>query len=445
MMFDLTKEVVLGKKEAKTYRALRFAFYLLSLSVFFYVAFLVLFPTQSLTFSFLNSDASSNMITRPRNGVGTPIKNGKINASDNFSFDASLIGNYSKAKLTFKLSKKSEEPEFGSLQAVKSYQAFLYPEGSPLGFKDGTLMKNGQNYYIVSGGEFHKFQNLPLVNSLGFSEKAFIEASEADLMFNKSGFPVIDGKNFPESSMFKIRDDFYLLKNNELQKFISPEAFLSQYKPEQAMEKNESFLGRYKLSENFVGFSDGSLISYGDAVYLISEGKVFPVDSAITFEANGYDWQDVILVSADEISFYKKAKLFTLRDPHPTGTVFSTIEDGEFYIIKNGEKNILPTANIAYSWLRKNPILVSQNGSNISISCTGFKKDLFSFRSYSCEMETSALRNLIGKDYEFKSSFKNNIEFDIIGIEFKRTVTLENLSQTLGEILNRIKNNYVRQ
>lgn len=444
-MYDLTQEILLDEKSRKIYRALRIALYGLSLLAFFYVVFLVLFPTQSFVFSFLNPDASSNSITRPRNALGEPVRNGKVSANGALYFDTSLVGNYSKAKVTFVLSEKSEKPAAGLFAAVRSYQAFLYPEGSPLGFKDGTLVKNNQSYYIVSDGQLREFENLSVVNSLGFPEKAFVEAAEKDLKYTSPGLPVADDKSFPESSIFKISNDFYFLKDNELQKFTSPEAFLSQYKPEQAIEKDESLLIRYKLSENPIGFSDGSLISYGDAVYSVSEGKAFPVDSSITFEAAGYSWDDVIPVSADEVSFYKKGKLFTLREPHPAGTVFSTAEEGKFYIIKNGEKDILPSAAVAYSWLRKNPILVSEIGSKVPIFCSSLKKELLAFRRYSCEMETDALKNLAGKDYEFKANFKNNVEFDTISVRFEKTVTADNLQQTLGEILNRIRNNYARQ
>jgi len=443
-MFDLTKEVSLEERDLKAYRLLRLALYLFSLLAFFYAGFLIMFPTQTFVFSFLNPDASSNTITRPRNNAGTPIRNGKINADDDLYFDASLVGNYSKAKLTFELSKKAEGLGSGDLQAVRSFQSFLYPQGQPLGFKDGTLIKNGQNYYIVSGGELHKFQNLSLADSLGFPEKAFIEASEADLAFNGLGSPIVDNRNFPEASIFKIGDEFYFLRNNNLQKFISSEAHFSHFSTGQALEKEESFLARYNVSENPIGFSDGSLISYADAVYVISEGKAFPIESSITFEAAGYNWDDVIPVSADQISFYKKSKLFTLKDPHPSGTIFVTAEEGKFYIINNGKKNFLPTPNIAYSWLRGNPILVSETGSSVPIFCDELKKEFLALRSYSCEMEIGALKNITGKDYEFKARFKNTTEFDRIRIKFKKTVTADNLRRSISEILSRIRNNYAR-
>lgn len=444
-MFDLTKSVILEEQDLKIYRKLRLVLFSLSLLGFFYVAYLIMFPTQSFVFSFLNPDASSNTITRPRSDNGALIKNGKISANNNLSFDTSLVGNYSKAQLTFILSKKSEKPKLARLQAVRSYQAFLYPAGSPLGFKDGSLLKNSQNYYIVSTGELHKFQSFYLAASFGFSEKSFREVEQNDLQYNISGFPIIDEKKFPDASLFKIGSDFYLLKDSKLQKFLSPEAFLSQYTPEQAIEEEASFINEYQIAESLIGFSDGSLISYADAVYVISEGKNFPIDSVITFEAAGYSWEDVIPVSADEISFYKKAKLFTLRDPHPAGTIFSTIESGEFYLIRDGKKDTLPTANIALSWLRKNPILVSEFGPNFPIFCAELKRNILTLRQYTCEIETGQLDKMVGKDYEFSASFENNVEFDGISVKFEKNITADNFRQSVSEILNRIKNNYVQQ
>ena len=445
MKLDLTKEIILDEKNQKAYRVLQTTLYAFSLFAFIYFSFLIMFPSQSFIFSFLNPDASSNTITRPRNSLGVLIKNGKVGINDELYFDASLIGNYSQAKATFVMSKKSEMMESGRIDVVRSYQAFLYPEEAPLGFKDGTLVKSDNNYYIVSSGELRKFKSFAVLKSIGFSEKSFVDADQEDLQYNNLGATIIDDKSFPESSIFKIEDNYYILKNAQLRKFTSQEAYLSQFASEQALEKDANFLDQFSLSESNIGFNEGSLISYGDAVYLVSGEYALPVDSSITFEAAGYSWDDVIPVSSDEVSFYKKGKLFTLKDPHPEGTIFSTVENGSYYLIKDKKKFLLPSAIIAYSWLRKSPILVSETSSNMTVPCKDFKKDIFTFRSYSCEMKTDELNTRIGKDFEFKANFSNSVEFDTIRIKFKRTVTLDNLRQSVSDILNRIRNNYARQ
>ena len=44
---------------------------------------------------------------------------------------------------------------------------------------------------------------------------------------------------YPDSSLFKINDDYYILENSHLRKFSSIKAFLSQYDLRQVIEKKE--------------------------------------------------------------------------------------------------------------------------------------------------------------------------------------------------------------
>ena len=183
-----------------------------------------------------------------------------------------------------------------------------------------------------------------------------------------------------------------------------------------------------------------SLISYADSVYAASGKFIYPFDSAITFEAMGYNWTDVIPTSADEISAFEKGKLLTLFSAHPDGTVF--IDNGNYFIIKDGKKILLTQAELSAMNMKIIPIAVSSSDSSISENCK-LEKNFLNKKKYFCEIPVAKFKDLIGKDYEFKTDFSADVKIDSIDVRFKQNINLFNLKATAGLIITRIKNNYV--
>lgn len=443
-MIDLTKEIKLDEKSRKLYRRLQTVLYALAVAGTLILSYSIVFPFAYFTFSFLNPNSTKNTVIDPRASDGSSADHGKFLSVAPTLFDTSLVGNYSKAKIDLVMDKKSGPLENGTVSVRKSFQAFLYPDGDPIGFKDGTLVRNNGNFFIISDGRLRQFTSLAVLQALGFSQQAFGEVSVDDLKYNIPGDLITDPKEYPDSSLFKVSEDYYILTGQKLKKFVSPSAYFSNYSPDQAISKDLGFLSSYPLSEELAGFSDGSIISYGISVYIVSDGKVLPVNNTVTFESMGYDWNDLISASGDEFSLYQKDKLFTIDSPHPDGTIFFTTENSEKYIVKGGQKQLFPTAPIAQSWIKKSPILVSKDSINISESCS-FKKGLLSFRTYSCEIPAEKFKNLIGKDYEFQFSADNNVEIETLNVTFKKIANLENLKAAARDFINRVKGNYVPQ
>lgn len=77
------------------------------------------------------------------------------------------------------------------------------------------------------------------------------------------------------------------------------------------------------------------LFSSNESVFLASQEKIWPIADVPTFESMGFIWNDVVPASSEEISFYEKQKLLTLKTPHPDGTIFSEKESGEKKCGKN--------------------------------------------------------------------------------------------------------------
>ncbi len=444
MFLDFTPEIILDKENQKKYFYIRIILYVLALVFAFYAALSIIFPTRFFSFSFLNPKSTANTITNPRDESGNVPDRGKILADNKFIFDSTLLGNFSEAKIIFRLNKKSAQINGENVSVRKSYQAFLYPEKESFGFKDGTLLKNAENYFIVSNGKLRKFKDKNTLSSLGFSSASFEEVSIEDLKFNASGEDILNANNYPDDSLFKIGNDFYILYGTRLVKFISDKAYFSQYSAGQAISKANDFLQKYSQGTEQIGFADGSLIAYGESAFVVSGNKSFPIDSIETFEAMGYKWEDLITVGGDEIAFYVKDELLDLSGAHPEGTIFSTSGQNEKYIIKDKSKHLLPSEKIAISWSKINPIAVSPESLAVSSSCNFGNKWLFS-KTYSCQVPIENLQNLLGKDYEFNMIFTEDIKADSAEIQFKKSYTISNLKRFAANVIKNLRNNYVGQ
>ncbi len=440
MTFDLTKEIKLDEKNYSRYRRLQAFFYAFCFAATLYVAYFVFFPTQTFNFSFTMLTSNKGNALNPRDALGVPITDGKFSVGRKDYFDASLVGSFSNIKLSFTPKNNSLSPENSHIDLRKSYRAFLYPEGQSIGFKDGTLLKNNNTFYVISDGKLRKFGSPAIITALGFPEDAFISASDVDLRYNPLGEEITDTKNYPADSLFKINEAYYLLDaTGMLEKFISTGAFHSQYAENLAISKPADFLKNYPLAENPIGFADGSIISYGSSAYIVSKNKIYPIGDPDIFTNQGYNWNDVITISGDEFSLYAKEKLFTLTSIHPDGTIFFTPDSNKWYQIENGGKHELPTDTIAHSWLKKNPITVLGKSLEVLGGCD-LKKELFG--NYSCLIPLDDTQDSAGKYYEFTFAPKNNLKIDNLNLLYEKNMTMQNLKLAVRSMILRIKAHY---
>jgi hypothetical protein len=444
MRLDLTPQIILDEKQKKIYFWLRILLYTSALLVTFYLAFLLAFPTRIFSFSFLNPNSSKNTVTDLKDFRGDFINMGNFKSGEDNYFYVSFLGPFSRATVEFSLNKRLNFSNLGEISIRKGYKAFFYPEGEKMGFKDGSLLKNNSRYFIISQGAIREFENLNSIKLLGFNPQNFWEVSEEELSANLPGAKITLKDGYPDGTLFQIQDNFYLKKDSQLQKFSSQAAFLSQYPPSWMLEKDETFLKSFVIGEEIIGFANGSLVAYGDAVSIVSGKNIFPIDNFTTFEILGYSWDDLIPAGGDEISLYEKQKLINLSSLHPAGTIFYTPDEDKYYLIQDGQKRLLPSKKIADSWLKKSPILADSQSLKVQSQCA-LNQQSWLFKQYLCQADISALQNLKGKDYEFRLTSQENFRANDLVMSLRKDYSWNNLNKNLREIFSSIKKNYVPQ
>ena len=444
MKFDLTKEIQLKGKDLRNYRILQFAVYLLALGVFFGVAFLMLFPSYSFYFNFSTPDSKKNSITNLQKEDGKFISQGKVTAEKTNSLETSLAGAFSNFKISFWLNKKDNGLGAGKIQIRKGFKAFFSPIDSPRGFNDGSLLKNGNNYYIVSDKNLRKFENVTVLENLGFSKEAFPEVSADELRFNPEGDLIRVGDDtYPNSTTVSVNGEYYIFNGGKLDKFLSENAYLSRFSKEQAIIKDETFFVKHPISSTTISFANGSLIAYGESAFIVEGENILPIESAETFLAFGFNWNDLIQVNGDEFSFYQKGNLFKIDGTHPTDTVFQVQESGQFYLYENQTLHLLSSENAMRSWSKKVPVVVSEKSLTEFSQCNLEKSGII-FPKYFCATKINDLATIPGKDYKINFSFAQNTNIDSVETILSKDFTWENLRLSIGEILRKIKLTYVK-
>lgn len=429
----------------KAYRVIRIILFLLFVATAFFVVYRILFPIENFSFFFRIFKIPANNIVEPRNSNDDPLLEGKLAEEETLLFDAPVIGDFSDIKIKFDLERASENLEEGMVRVRKSYRAFLFPEGDPLGFPESSLVRNGNNYFIVTGGNLRKFASLELAKKMGFNENAFLEVQREELLLNRTSEPISDSSVYPTGTLFKIDGQYYQLDGNKLRSFVSNNVFTLRHRSEQAIEKKADFLKSYEISEEKIGFPDGTLISYGQSVFIINKTEALPIDSDITFIQSGYEWGTVIPATSEEFSIYKRGKLQSIRLPHPDGTIFYHVLEKKYYYISDGAKHELPGSGIVASYLGgAAPIIVAGDPENQIESCE-LEKSFGIFRTYSCDINIDSLDNLSSNNYQFSLEAEPDIQIRNLKLVFRRLPNRNNLNISLNEIVGRFNYQYLKK
>lgn len=430
MGIDLTKNIKLEPIWQRRYLIARFLVWTLLIFVVVYLGGVIFFPSQTFSIQFLGPNFKIKRINN-------------INFSDNpLSFEAFSKENFSGAKINISLAKKDTELINQEIKVRKSYKAFAYPISEhPIGFQSGELSKSEDDYYIVSDNKLRHFISWQVAQSLGYNKESFIQVAPEELDYNEKGADVTDTKSYPNDALFNIDGKYYQLKDKSLHPFISEKAFKSFFETRHAIKKNADFLSLYPVSQDIIGFSDGTLLSFDISVFIVSNGKVMPFNNPTTFLSFGYVWDDVVPVSEEDIGLYSRDKLFTIDSPHPDGTVFKTIENNNYYLVENGKKWPIQGKNILKSYLKKSPILTNEESLNFYNFCK-LKLAIWPLNTISCSASVKNIAKYIGNDYQFKTALpsKNNIKS--INIKFTRDINWLNMRDTLSDIKRRFLINY---
>ncbi|MDP3957666.1 MAG: hypothetical protein Q8Q10_04155 [bacterium] len=370
------------------YRILRAILWAAVISFVIVFALRALFPTLIFSFNFKTPSSSKNNLLAPRSPDTTPRTNGKIEAGGMLVADVGVVGDFSQAATSLTLEKKSAVPDTLAFSLRRSYRSFFLPTGPPVtSFPEESLYRVDTTYYALRDGP------------------ASTRLSEA-------------GTLYP---------------------FVSDNAYLSRYPADFALPENKDFLTRYPVSEEWIGFRIGSIVSFADGAFLIvSDTEMRPIGSADIFLALGYRFEDVRPVSEEELGIYKRGRIFLLGANHPDGTLLLDRDTDTYYLVDGGFKHPLLDAPYRDFIIKQQaPIVTSSQASVQHADCT-LLPGLFG-QTFACATPLDALRSGNGPDFEIRISQGNtDIDINTLQVSFNTEKSAKNMLTLLSQIKQRI-------
>jgi hypothetical protein len=126
------------------------------------------------------------------------------------------------------------------------------PEGPPLTFRDGTLLKGSkESVYVIEHGLKCRISSYEVFKQLGYQWKNVMIVPDEALELIKEGLYLTLKDRRPEGTLVKGTDNpIYLLQGGQKRWFPSPQAFLSWgYQWSQVITVSDSELAGYPLGE----------------------------------------------------------------------------------------------------------------------------------------------------------------------------------------------------
>ncbi len=191
----------------------------------------------------------------------------------------------------------------------------------------------------------------------------------------------------------------------------------------------------------------GMLFERSGGIWIVTDTThIAAIADLETFLAKGWSFDDVRKdVSSDALTGYTKRKLFTLKDHHPDGTIFRSLNAGHlsYEMISSGTRIPLSQEALSTTYPRNPVVDVTPTSTTLSSSCMP-TQSLFFWKktTYTCTMDISKFSQLIGTDYHFIVPDTSSQNIRNITVTLYRTANSANARTTLSKIKQRLGDRY---
>lgn len=244
---------------------------------------------------------------------------------------------------------------YGRLIKISKSQLDLFSNNRFYKYLTGSLLKSDKDttiYLVSDNGKIRPFNmtTQQFIN-LGYDLSSVKTIPKDELDFYAVGQPILYG---PDNSLVKKQTDpsVYFIENGKKRSIDSAALFeLLGFVWSKIKILADAEIDEY-LTGNAMTYPDGSLVKsdQSPAVYLIRNQQLHPILSAEIFQSLKYSWSKIKTLPQTEIA------LFAVGEPakHPDGTLIKAKEEPSVYVVKNGQKTLIASAEdfirAGYKW-----------------------------------------------------------------------------------------------
>ncbi len=146
---------------------------------------------------------------------------------------------------------------------------------------------------------------------------------------------------YPDGSLLRVTGEngVWLIRQGQRHPFHSRAAFMSAFDMSHVTDVDRFELEAYPLGTP-IKYPEFSLLQApSGGVYLLANGLKRPIMSRETFRQLGFNPEELIRVSWDELNLYPDGDKIDESSVYPTGTLLQSRESGGIYYIENGVRH----------------------------------------------------------------------------------------------------------
>lgn len=167
---------------------------------------------------------------------------------------------------------------------------------------------------------------------------------------------------YPNGTLVRAEGEngIWLIENGRKRPFLTKGAFSSRFDIKKVLTIKKSELSRYETGLA-IRFPQYSIVrSPAGSLYLLVDDKKRLFASAEAFKKIGYNPEEVLNATADDINGYLDGKVITTEEVYPTGTLMQDKKTGGIFWINEGVKSpIVDSTILKARFKNKKPIMAT--------------------------------------------------------------------------------------
>ena len=150
-------------------------------------------------------------------------------------------------------------------------------------------------------------------------------------------------RNYPDGTLIQQqgRDGVWLLQNGLRRPFKSRAALFSRYNPNRIIQVSKNELEKYDIGAP-IQFANYSLLrAPWGTIYLLVDDTIRGIKSKEVFRTIGFNPEEVINVSEEDIKQYNEGEPISLASAYPIGSLLQDNTTGAVFYVENGKKSAI--------------------------------------------------------------------------------------------------------
>ena len=223
--------------------------------------------------------------------------------------------------------------DFSRVKIITNDELNDYSSGQTVKYgPDKEFLSDGQKVFYIENGKKRWISSANLFATLGFRWSR-VKSAPNDLLNYLEG----EMMAYPEGALLREINGLtvYLIKDKQKREFISAQSFLKNgFRWEKILTVEANELALYPTG-HFITYPDGVLVraENNPGVFLVDKGKIRAFLSAEIFLNLKYQWPQILIVPMKELLYYSQGEPMKYRE----GTLLRAKSSSNVYLVSGGQ------------------------------------------------------------------------------------------------------------